>query len=95
MLIEFVKSPENLREFINTLDEELCKLNEDYAEKRKEDIAIERPIVREVPHGTFYQWLKSNNKLGGQHKIPRLSNSRLYLEEILEQSKRLTAVQNQ
>lgn len=94
-LIEFVRSPENLREFINTLDKELCKLNEDYAEKRKEDIAIERPIVREVPHGTFYQWLKSNNKLGGQHKIPRLSNSRLYLEEILEQSKRLTVVQNE
>ncbi len=93
-LVEFVKSPRNHREFVTTLDQELQRLNEDYAEKRKEDIAIERPLVREVPPGTFYQWLKSRGKLGGQHKIPRLSNSRDYLEEILEQSKRRTPVNN-
>lgn len=93
-LIEFVRSPVSLREFVNHLDGELQQLNDDYAEKRKENIAIERPLVREVPQGTFYQWLKSKDKLGGQHKIPRLSNSRKYLEEILEQSKNLTPVQS-
>lgn len=82
-LVEFVKSPENLREFTDILDMELRELNEDYAEKRKLNIAIESPVVREMPSGTFYQWLKRKDKLGGQHKIPHLSNSRDFLEELL------------
>lgn len=86
-LVEFVKSPRDLQEFTSILDIELGKLNEDYAEKRKQDIAIERPVVREIPRGTFYSWLKQKGKLGGQHKITPLSNSRDFVEEILELSK--------
>lgn len=83
-LIEFVQSPHDLKEFTHVLDAELGELNDDYAAKRKENIAIEAPLVREMPSGTFYQWLKRKNKLGGQHKIPRLSNSREFVDELLE-----------
>src|SRR5690606_20833241 len=82
-LIEFVRSPSNKEEFTRILDKELCNLNDDYKSKR-ENLAIEIPIVHEVSAGTFYGWLKANNKLGGQHKIPRLSNSREFLEELLK-----------
>ncbi|WP_425414062.1 hypothetical protein [Salinimicrobium terrae] len=82
-LIEFVRSPENLENFTQALDKELARYNDDYAAKRKNDIAIERPVVREMPEGTFYEWLKRKDKLGGQHKIPRLSNSREFVEELL------------
>jgi phenylacetate-coenzyme A ligase PaaK-like adenylate-forming protein len=82
-IIEFVRSPENMQNFTDVLDRELGRYNDDYAAKRKNDIAIERPVVREMPEGTFYEWLKRKNKLGGQHKIPRLSNSREFVEELL------------
>lgn len=82
-LVEFMKPPQNLQEFTTILDIELGNLNEDYFEKRKNDIAIERPVVQEMPSGTFYEWLKSKDKLGGQHKIPRLSNNRHLVEELL------------
>lgn len=84
-LIEFTIPPHDLTHFTGLLDEFLQSLNEDYAAKRKLDTAIEKPVVHEVKPGTFYAWLKKNNKLGGQYKVPRLSNSRIYLEEILEQ----------
>lgn len=83
-LVEFVQSPRDLNEFTSILDLELGNLNEDYAAKRKENIAIGTPVVREMPAGTFYQWLKKKNKLGGQHKVPRLSNSREFVEELLD-----------
>ena len=83
-LIEFVRSPRDLQEFTAILDKELGKYNDDYAAKRRNDIAIEKPVVREMPEGTFYEWLKRNNKLGGQHKVPRLSNSREFVEELLK-----------
>ena len=83
-LIEFVRSPESMEKFTDVLDIELGKYNDDYASKRKNDIAIERPVVREMPEGTFYEWLKRKNKLGGQHKVPRLSNSREFVEELLK-----------
>ena len=82
-LVEFVRSPESLEDFTHALDIELAKYNDDYASKRKNDVAIERPVVREMPEGTFYEWLKRKNKLGGQHKVPRLSNSREFVEELL------------
>ncbi|MDT0688253.1 GH3 auxin-responsive promoter family protein [Salegentibacter sp. F188] len=87
-VVEFKKSPANPEEFTAILDEELCKLNEDYMEKRKGDTAIHMPAVRQVPPGTFYQWLKSKEKLGGQHKIPAMSNSRNFVEEILQTAHR-------
>ena len=83
-LIEFSKSPVDLETFTSILDVELGKLNDDYAAKRRHDIAIEAPVVREMPAGTFYQWLKKKNKLGGQHKIARLSNSREFVNELLD-----------
>ena len=82
-LIEFQKAPSDLQKFTHILDEELCNLNEDYRAKRKQDTAIGKPLVREVPAGTFYDWLKRKGKLGGQHKIPAMSNSREFLEELL------------
>ena len=84
-LIEFEQEPENLEKFIDVLDQKLKAINSDYDAKRSNDLSMGRPSVRPLPSGTFYQWLKNKNKLGGQNKIPRLSNDRTYLDEILEQ----------
>jgi hypothetical protein len=65
------------------LDEKLKKLNSDYAAKRHADLVMKLPKVRQAPIGTFDNWLKSKGKLGGQNKVPRLSNDRKILEEIL------------
>ena len=89
-LVEFVKPPEDLKEFAKILDEELSELNDDYAQKRRNDTAIGPPVVREMPSGTFYEWLRKNGKLGGQHKIPRLSNSRGLVEELIEIGKNIS-----
>lgn len=89
-LVEFVKSPQNLKEFAALLDNALWELNDDYAQKRKNNVAIEAPLVREMPSGTFYEWLRRNGKLGGQHKIPRLSNERNLVEELLKISKEIS-----
>ena len=78
-----------MQEFSQVLDKTLGELNDDYLAKRKGNIAIDIPVVREMPEGTFYQWLKRKNKLGGQHKIPRLSNSREFVEELLDLEKNL------
>lgn len=83
-LIEFEKDPDNLEKFIIDLDIELKKLNSDYEAKRFKDMALAFPTLSKVPEGTFYNWLKSKGKLGGQHKVPRLANDRKFLEEILE-----------
>lgn len=83
-IIEFVRKPDNLEKFTTILDGELCSLNDDYKSKRRNGSAIEKPVVHEVASGTFYGWLKKNNKLGGQHKIPRLSNNREFLEDLLK-----------
>lgn len=89
-VIEFLKEPEDLKAFAKILDRHLCLINDDYKSKRMNGAAIEGPIVRAVASGTFYGWLKKNNKLGGQHKIPRLSNNRDFLEELLEDNKQGT-----
>lgn len=83
-LIEFEKDPDNLEKFTIDLDIELKKLNSDYEAKRFKDMALAFPTLNKVPEGTFYNWLKSKGKLGGQHKVPRLANDRKFLEEILE-----------
>ncbi len=82
-IVEFVRQPNSFDDFSSFLDKELCDLNDDYRSKRYKDAAIGNPLVHEVPSGTFYAWLKRKNKLGGQHKIPRLSNSREFIEELL------------
>jgi len=83
-LIEFEKSPENIEYFAETLDNALKSLNSDYEAKRYHNMILREPIVRPVPEQTFYNWLKSKNKLGGQYKVPRLSNNRKYVDEILK-----------
>jgi hypothetical protein len=85
-IIEFDKAPEDLDKFTHVLDEELQLVNSDYEAKRYGDLALQLPIVHSAKKGTFYHWLKKKGKLGGQHKVPRLSNSRQYVEEILQMS---------
>ncbi|GAB4240422.1 MAG: GH3 auxin-responsive promoter family protein [Ekhidna sp.] len=82
-VIEFLKQPEDMKRFTQLLDEKLREINSDYDAKRYKDIALQEPIIHNVPQKTFYHWMKSRGKLGGQHKVPRLSNTREYLDEIL------------
>ena len=82
--IEFEKMPENLELFAQILDESLKKINSDYEAKRHKNMALKAPIVKAIPNGTFYNWFKLKNKLGGQNKIPRLSNDRKIAEEIIQ-----------
>jgi hypothetical protein len=83
-LIEFEKEPVNLPFFIYELDTALKSVNSDYEAKRYKDIALRLPIVHALRPGIFTDWLKQKNKLGGQHKVPRLSNDRKYIDEILQ-----------
>jgi hypothetical protein len=83
-LIEFSTPPNNLDYFIEILDNGLKNLNSDYEAKRHKNMVLGMPEVIVVPEHTFYNWLKLNNKLGGQHKVPRLSNNRQLVEEILK-----------
>jgi hypothetical protein len=83
-LIEFEKAPASMEAFCMELDKALREINSDYDAKRYKDIALRAPVVQAVKKGTFTGWLRSKGKLGGQHKVPRLSNNRVYLEEILE-----------
>ena len=82
-LIEFDKAPADLNTFTTALDLSLKSINSDYEAKRYRDIALRLPIVKQMPRGTFKEWLRRKGKLGGQHKVPRLSNERQLLEEIL------------
>ena len=83
-LIEFSHEPTNLDEFATLLDRKLQELNSDYEAKRFHDITLQHLEVVKAPTGIFNEWLKSKGKLGGQHKVPRLSNSRRNIDEILE-----------
>lgn len=83
-LIEFEKEPNNFEFFAALLDESLKKQNSDYEAKRYNNFVLHFPEVKKMPQNTFYNWLKANNKLGGQYKVPRLSNNRKILEEILK-----------
>jgi hypothetical protein len=85
-IIEFEKVPGDIAYFTTTLDNALKALNSDYEAKRYHDLMLEEPLVRLVPPMTFYRWLKSHGKLGGQNKVPRLSNERKYVDEILQMS---------
>ena len=81
-LIEFEKDPHDLQQFAYELDTALKNINSDYEAKRYKDIALRLPIVKKVASNTFVNWLSSKGKLGGQHKVPRLSNERKFVEEI-------------
>lgn len=82
-LVEFDKTPSSIEYFTEVLDNALKSINSDYEAKRYQNLALKQPLVKSLPKGTFYKWLESKNKLGGQHKVPRLSNDRKYVEEIL------------
>lgn len=83
-IIEFEKMPAEFERFIDILDNTLREVNSDYDAKRFKDMALKRPIIHIAPNNTFYNWLKNKDKLGGQHKVPRLANERKYVDEILE-----------
>ena len=81
-IIEFEKSPSDLDLFTEVLDKTLQSVNSDYEAKRFKDLNLVKPVIKTVPKGTFYNYLKAKNKLGGQNKVSRLSNTREYIEEI-------------
>jgi hypothetical protein len=83
-LIEFEKQPRNLRQFNELLDKNLQKINSDYEAKRYKSMALEQLRMHPVPAGTFHEWLRSKGRFGGQNKVPRLSNDRKYIEEVLD-----------
>lgn len=83
-IIEFNKRPDSIDEFSTILDRSLQAINSDYEAKRKKNITLQPLEVIEAKEGLFDNWLKSKGKLGGQHKIPRLSNSREYIEQLLK-----------
>ncbi len=91
-IIEFRKYPENIGYFTEFLDNALKALNSDYEAKRYNNITLRMPKVHIARKNLFYDWLKTKNKLGGQHKIPRLSNERGYIEELLKMNVLLTQI---
>lgn len=81
-IIEFENEPISIERFTEELDKALQSINSDYEAKRQKNIALRMPVVKSVPVNTFNNWLNSKGKLGGQHKVPRLSNDRSLVEEI-------------
>lgn len=82
-LVEFDTPPSSMEAFTLELDTALRLINSDYDAKRSFDLNLKMPVVRMIPDGTFHHWMKVRGKLGGQHKVPRLSNDRRYVEEVL------------
>ena len=83
-MIEFSKKPENIVHFQQVLDQNIQAVNSDYEAKRYNNMTLNELKINVARENLFYDWLKENDKLGGQHKIPRLSNTRDYLEELLK-----------
>lgn len=80
--IEFEKEPDNIEHFISALDDGLKSLNSDYEAKRSYNLSLGRPIVQVLKPGDFYRWMEHRKKLGGQNKVPKLSNNRNYVDDI-------------
>ena len=83
-LIEFTKEPDSIEHFSNLLDSKLQEINSDYEAKRSHNVTLQHLEVVKARPNLFNDWLKSKQKLGGQHKVPRLSNSRKNMDELLE-----------
>lgn len=83
-LIEFSKEPDSLQQFADCLDRRLQEINSDYEAKRSRDVTLQKLEVVQARKGLFEDWLKAKGKLGGQHKVPRLSNSRKNMDELLQ-----------
>ena len=86
-LIEFSKDPDNLERFAQALDEKLQELNSNHEAKRSHNVTLQHLEVVKAKEGLFNDWLKQKGRLGGQHKVPRLSNSRKNMDELLEMNK--------
>jgi len=82
-IIEFKKAPKNLEYFTELLDNALKAINSDYEAKRYRNMTLAMPTIHQAKQGLFYTWLNEKGKLGGQHKVPRLSNTRDFVEELL------------
>ncbi len=82
-IIEFKSPPSNLTDFNTKLDNALRSVNSDYDAKRFNNTTLNAPVIHTARQHLFYDWLKENNKLGGQHKVPRLSNKRDFVDELL------------
>ncbi len=83
-LIEFETPPVDIDLFVRFLDESLKKVNSDYEAKRSYNLSLGLPVVRVMEQGVFYSWMKQREKIGGQNKVPKLSNDRKYVESIQE-----------
>lgn len=83
-LIEFEKAPDSLEKFRDVLDQGLQDVNSDYEAKRYKSITLDPPEIVVAREGLFFDWMKSRDKLGGQNKVPRLSNNREYIEGLLK-----------
>lgn len=81
-IVEFSSPFQDLEKFSACLDFELKNLNSDYEAKRTGDISMKPPLVKSGKKGLFDKWLKEKGKLGGQHKVPRLANDRVIIEEL-------------
>ena len=90
-LIEFEHPPADLAVFTSLLDQALCAANSDYEAKRKNSATLNLPTVRSLHSGTFYRWMTRRGKLGGQNKVPRLYNTREYVEQLNRISGELAA----
>ena len=86
-LIEFKKPPTDINYFNELFDNALKALNSDYEAKRYNNMTLNKPTIHIAREQLFYDWLKQNNKLGGQHKVPRLSNNRDYMDALLDLNK--------
>ncbi|MGQ1785377.1 MULTISPECIES: GH3 auxin-responsive promoter family protein [unclassified Saccharicrinis] len=82
-IIEFEKEPNDIKLFSQELDRELQAINSDYEAKRYRDITLEFPKIEVARKNLFFDWLKKHNKLGGQNKVPRLTNNRDLIEELI------------
>ena len=80
--IEFEAAPSDMADFVKALDDNLKKVNSDYEAKRSYNLSLGEPIIRVVPKGAFNAWMKSVGRLGGQNKVPRLSNNRDYVDKL-------------
>ena len=83
-IIEFSKEPKSINDFMSDLDLSIQQNNTDYKAKRFKNITLDKPILHMARENLFYDWLKSKNKVGGQNKIPRLSNDRSFFEELIK-----------
>ena len=88
-MIEFKHKPENITEFTELLDNALKALNSDYEAKRLNNMTLNLPKLHVAKPQLFYNWLRENDKLGGQNKIPRLSNSRDFIENLIDSNHRI------